>query len=1509
MALFMKRLYYWISPIVLVFLLSNTAYSQIDNWLDYSLDFTDDFNISDTLNRDVMFDSRNGYYLSPHDTIRMLVVFAELDYTDTTIDPSINWHDHYWDAHSLPIWADSLFAAYDTTDFSYKRVTRYYQYASSNNHIVLGDYLIAPDNGRIFHMTTSNGIVNVSELVSTINNKLQSNIITKNGFSSINDFDQWTSGSPGVEKNKIPNGKWDYVILAIRNSLNPGNPNGHTTTTNVPLLGFDVDKACIICVGDSKNPAHVIRHEYAHTLLGGNDFHTCGGGWADTYNYWIPQTGGWALLGLYGSSLMCWNAWDRYRLGWKGVGNTYDISARCSDGITEVNGDIDFNNGNGVYVLRDFVTTGDALRIKLPFIHENREYPEWIWLENHQGFNNNNVEFDKWQYQEENCVEDFAPGLMAYIQINNNIRESSAWSDVYNNQYADYLNPLTANGFWDRSFLTDTVFNECVSYSWTRPFIRYGENPLTGCGDQSYYSVDIDGNDFLSCNTNDKKYDQLNNWTTISGNDTLTNLFQLGHSSHSFTLNGNKKIGIGTNPSSAPLINMVGQINQYYNAKNLRTTYLNGISIEILEQYANGNIKVRIRFDDVDVDNDVRWCSDSIVLNNIQTNSGYSLNVKAGKTILLDQGLNATRMTNPILFNGQKIFASPTTFTIQPDVKIHLEDDASIILDNSSKLHLRERSSCVIEDGATLEIKSGTVLQLDDCSSLVIKGSGMLIVESGAELRISPTAKFVFQNGSQNMFVESGVIIPNGYIHPANLLATTVSNVVISNNTTWYGVNYIVNGGIEVGSGATLNVTSSVLRFADYDSHVTVKQGGKLIIDGSTLRSDLECSDVWQGIEVWGNKFSHQYPINGHYLQGYLELKNGAAIENALCAVRLYRSNYANTTGGIINATDAVFRNNAKAVEAKNYTNHHPFSNQVKPYNGWFHNCDFIIDGYYPGVETFYKHVDMSNVNGIRFEGCDFSVSPHVNGVSPLCMGIGAYNAGFVVTSYCTSNVNPCPDNCLIRCTFTGFNNGILYIDEGQSSHTFSVNNSVFTNNNRGIFAQNTGYATIVGNEFVIGRDADCGYGVYANGVNGFCIEENEFSPMTGANYATCGIGIFNSVGVNDVYLNSFDGLSIGNFAYGVNHTADLNGPLPQTILGLTYSCNDNAYNDIDFCVMKDNTAGGIAKNQGSASVPAGNTFSGNYLHFYNDGNFSIDYYYNSVGLNETPATAKLYNVTSHSTTNSNSCISHYGNGGIVKSAGEKAELAAVYATSEDAMERYMAAGDIVRSDLNDSIPNMTELRQWLRNMHDIASDRMVVASYIQEGDFTNALALANTLPDVYNLQGNTLSDHNSYMMLLKLYQNLYNSERTVEEMTNEETEMVTEIAEKGYGASQLMAEGILMEISDRYDEPYICPDKPKGGRGNEESNIDLLENEDFMVSISPIPATTWISVDYKLPNDATKATMMIFNSIGNKTMEFELDGALKTKTLDIKDLNAGVYNFIVHCNDNIKTGKFVIVK
>ena len=46
---------------------------------------------------------------------------------------------------------------------------------------------------------------------------------------------------------------------------------------------------------------------------------------------------------------------------------------------------------------------------------------------------------------------------------------------------------------------------------------------------------------------------------------------------------------------------------------------------------------------------------------------------------------------------------------------------------------------------------------------------------------------------------------------------------------------------------------------------------------------------MWSGIEVWGNSNEPQYPYNGTYKQGVLELKNGAVIENAVCAVELWR--------------------------------------------------------------------------------------------------------------------------------------------------------------------------------------------------------------------------------------------------------------------------------------------------------------------------------------------------------------------------------------------------------------------------------------------------------------------------------------------------------------------------------------------------------------------------------------------------------------------------------------------
>lgn len=61
---------------------------------------------------DQIYDSRNGSKLSPHDTIKMLMIFVELEYSNSSLDPSIQWsNSNYWIQGHLPIWADTLLSS------------------------------------------------------------------------------------------------------------------------------------------------------------------------------------------------------------------------------------------------------------------------------------------------------------------------------------------------------------------------------------------------------------------------------------------------------------------------------------------------------------------------------------------------------------------------------------------------------------------------------------------------------------------------------------------------------------------------------------------------------------------------------------------------------------------------------------------------------------------------------------------------------------------------------------------------------------------------------------------------------------------------------------------------------------------------------------------------------------------------------------------------------------------------------------------------------------------------------------------------------------------------------------------------------------------------------------------------------------------------------------------------------------------------------------------------------
>jgi hypothetical protein len=524
--------------------------------------------------------------------------------------------------------------------------------------------------------------------------------------------------------------------------------------------------------------------------------------------------------------------------------------------------------------------------------------------------------------------------------------------------------------------------------------------------------------------------------------------------------------------------------------------------------------------------------------------------------------------------------------------------------------------------------------------------------------KVHPDNPYYYENG---FYYKIGYGRLNTY-KAVCLTWEAMDDVEVNGTVTWSTPNSYVNSVI-VTSGSELTITAEI-QFGP-NAALIIEPGATVKLDGGTLTNHDCCENedkMWIGVQVWGN--SDETQITNHYYpdqhQGKLEMMNNAVIEHAKIAVDLWEPGNDDGTGGIIIANDAIFRNNNRAVHAMPYENFYP-PNQgnIADNISYFKYCTFEITGDYLAELDFYKHVDLVQVDGIKFKACDFSVQAGVPGVSNWTIGLAAYSAGFDVQAVC-ANPNQYPCTNFDKCTFTGFNKGINAVNT-SSTYTFTVNRADFNNNTAGIYASLVNNFSVLFSNFNVGKNAadeeECeskgqkasGYGIDLTGCTGFAIEENYFTPGTTGGYFT-GIRIANTEATDEVYKNYFDGLSYGNYAVGKNWFSN------EYWNGLAYYCNENTGNWDDFTVEAGNPSG-IQDPIGSVEMPAGNTFSANAnYNFYNDGNYWIGYYYYAPtpGNTSTPYyPEEVYQVTREEVVGiQNECPSHYGGGGSVGDSG-----------------------------------------------------------------------------------------------------------------------------------------------------------------------------------------------------------------------------------------------------------------
>ena len=979
-----------------------------------------------------LFSQRNswdGWIINPTSHFNCLNIFINVIYDVT---PNTNFPTNgVWlpsttegiNNESIPSYLlDYMDTIYNSNNL-HGLVTRVYGESSFGNLQICGDFVV----------------VNIKE--STIINSYNTftyNNIAKAAIDCIN-----TNGglSTVYGHNSIQyydyenNGKIFFTNILIRNitkeygGINEGSGYAMTNTLSAKTLvienihyNFILAHETIQCVGSgniSKNPKNIFVHEIAHFFFGSNAFHTSGGNHRKSYEPmpFLSIQGGHGLMGNSGSGLVSCNGYERWRMHWQHPSNSTSgswITARSVLLNNALNSDIQKSDGNRSFRLRDFVTYGDAIRIKLPYKDSEDASNQYIWIENHQGSSNGKLDFLQYA-NESDCRPQDASGVYMYYQIGRDVLSGDSLIVYYRNE-RDNLRMIPAEGYWDYTVHQlnplDTYNMQCINWQHHDYYIsRDDANPFCGTHDQeSQYSI-------LESSSNITLDMTRPMWRKTIGDIVIDSLASSGDASDAFK--SHRTINMGTNPStcnakafynnnngSSPNSILVPSAN-CQNRNNL-TTYLTGLSIEVIPQQ-NGTARINVRWDDYDIRNDARWTG-RIVLKETAI-------LDTGRNILLLQNRTPAQVTRDDISG----YFAPTTNMI-------CESGSNFLQQYASEVRLIEKSSLVLEGGSRYEVGNGASLIIDSTASLVLNAGDSLIVKGGGCVFVKNGGNIIYNGGTIFLQDVASVLDIAGNLHIGdNATFTTSGNgyVKFSNAGTWDNTYNITSGTnsavVFKGTGQNdkkLEIEQSTVRFPQLDSlsfrNCKIEMGSE-----KRMQADYNYPITFSNVLLTSKTGTN----NNHRSFNFYGQAN-VIVDNCIFEYGKYGIygilTYFNNDMTISNST---FRYNKKGMQIYdkglhlsgctflNNSEHGGYCDAMN-WSTSFDDCVFSNNGtgnYYMGNSTAGVTIDdcsfTNSTNGFAFSG-SFDVNMECVAASGNQNGIYTQNGTRIIPSMCTLTGN-----------------------------------------------------------------------------------------------------------------------------------------------------------------------------------------------------------------------------------------------------------------------------------------------------------------------------------------------------------------------------------------------------------------------------------------------------------------------------------------------------------------------
>ncbi|MCS7188919.1 MAG: hypothetical protein RMJ66_05900 [Bacteroidia bacterium] len=680
-----------------------------------------------------------GYLLPTRDTVYILVVFAEVDYTECGgYDPHEVQYGRIWptgpDGKSqVPYDAEMLLDATLPPGQKPKGIiTRTYVEASFGQFVVLGDYL--PEVLRVSCKKLPPGSTqSLIQEVSLIAEVFPKGQLTTAHHVPYTAFDRWKllPQRPGLEKLRSPTDtaggykpRLDILFIIWRNLAYRLNIQKPPLPCNYGfgLWACDYRQPLGIFSGgieaaSSYTSCHTAQgasigflEEFFHGLYGGNHWHTAGGAGWHTFPF-MPVCQG---LSVQGSRPTYAIGYDRWIMGWKPPHKSYLISALSERG-EEISTDLcQPPRPETLRVwLRDFLSSGDAIRIRLPYTEKGGSAVknQYLWLENRQFLS----DLEVWGYHAgpEWCTDKPPenrrgfPGLYAYIQVGKDQKEGPliyTTDPNHPNGLGSWIFMLSAEGNYDFEFRQ-------IPHGWALDKANSLPNPFTGMNDL-YLAWDADKDGQI------QKGEPLGmGWWEWKGDSACISVYSAGDKEDPFTLRDRPLLSLETNPAPVPVYTLRSEEGYSYpsrarpSAYDNRTIWLNNLHIEIMREREDGAILIEIRWDTPSIRGCHRWCGNIHLSPNPYDSLAPALYLRG--TIVVDRGIS------PVYAVAQSYDSVRKIFWFSDTSQLVIESGAILRMNKGAKIILREGSRLIIQDKGRIE------------------GKGKIIVEPGGKIEAS----------------------------------------------------------------------------------------------------------------------------------------------------------------------------------------------------------------------------------------------------------------------------------------------------------------------------------------------------------------------------------------------------------------------------------------------------------------------------------------------------------------------------------------------------------------------------------------------------------------------------------------------------------------------------------------------------------------------------------------------------------------------------------------------------